>query len=385
MLWQCIKREIKGIIIIDPRRVIFLFGAVLIYFFLFSLLYENGVVKAVPTVICDQDQSAVSRQLVKRFSDHESFSIIQFVSTEEEMQEAIKQKKAYAAIQIPKDFAKKISRGESTTVLYMVNGANIIFANTTSSAGQDIIFHFSDQIAAKRGAMKLGINENQMQEKIAPIHHQLRVLGNPTQSYVLFFTIGLSMTAFQQGLFFAIGASIHHDYQHLTEIQKMPPGTLLAAKMITYWGMAVVAFALFHGIAVFYWGIPIKAPWWNFCLLISAFIFCVISFGALVSTLFFTELRFIRTSLIYVVPAFILSGYTWPIESMPIGMQVLAAFFPLSWFSNALRDLWLLGVTAHVHENMIALISMGIGCLALLKKSYVNGLLKHSKEPTIFR
>src|SRR5690242_18860336 len=118
-LFEIVKRELKQMFIEDRRRVNFIFGASLAYLFIFGLLYAPHVVKNVPIVICDEDQSSLSRELIQALDDSERLKIILETSSEEEMLESLKEKRAYAAIHIPHDFTQKVTAGRSSPVLLM--------------------------------------------------------------------------------------------------------------------------------------------------------------------------------------------------------------------------------------------------------------------------
>jgi ABC-2 type transport system permease protein len=379
-LWQIIKRELNEIFLKDPRRIIFIFGAILIYLFLFGSLYEPGIVKHVPAVIYDEDQSRLSRNLIKSIDDSETFKIVQNASSEEAMLHTLADKEAYAAIQIPKDFSKNIAQGYPATVLYMVNGANLVFANTTATAAQDIINSYSDNIAINYTSLRLGLSQNILTPKIVPIHYNLRMLNNPIQTYMFFFCIGLSMTAFEQGLFFAIGASVHYDFNHLSELNNTPISKLILGKLLLHWSLAIIAFISFLFLAGHIWHIPIKAPYIKLMLLSGAFCFAVLCLGLFVAAFFITELKFVKVSLVYVVPAFIFSGYTWPLESMPASMQLIAKiFFPLTWMSNPIRDLLLSGTTNNLIQDILMLAIIGGTCLLFSAKAFNYGRKKRER------
>jgi ABC-2 type transport system permease protein len=376
-LYQIIKREMREIFLQDPRRLIFVFGAVLLYLFLFGALYEPGVVKHIPALIYDEDQSHLSRELIQNLADSESFDFVCETSSQEEMAQLLGNKKAYMALLIPRDFSQQIAAGRSTTILYTVNGGNLVFANTTAISAQDIVNGFSDKIASRYAALRLNQDERLLEKKIAPVNYTLRILNNPTQTYLLFFSIGLSMTAFEQGMFFAIGASVHYDFKHQAELAATSIYKLLFGKLLLHWLFSMLAFAGFLFLASV-WDIPVKASWSELFLLGGAFCFAVLLLGLLAATFFSTELKFVKISLLYVVPAFILSGYTWPLESMPIYIQVLAkSFFPLTWMANAMRELLLSGVTGNIAENVSVLLGMGTSCLLFTPRMFQCGLQKN--------
>ena len=78
--------------------------------------------------------------------------------------------------------------------------------------------------------------------------------------------------------------------------------------------------------------VELRASMIQVMILGGIFSLSVLSFGSLFAALFKTEIDFIRASILYPVPAFILSGYTFPIESMPSSMQILAKFFSTNIF-----------------------------------------------------
>ena len=183
----------------DLRRPAFLFGAALAYLLVFGMLYIPNIVTAVPTVILDEDNSALSRQLVRDFEASDSYKITAYVTSQEEMLAALHDQTAIAAINIPHDFAKKAKTGSYSTVLYLTNGSNIILTNITSSAAQSITEDFSNKLAAQQVALRYGLNEGLVAHYIAPVTVHLRVLYNATQGYMFFFLIGLAMVAFSAG------------------------------------------------------------------------------------------------------------------------------------------------------------------------------------------
>lgn len=206
--WHIFTREIKQMFITDRRRAIFLFGASLAYLILFSLLYGTHTVKAIPLVIYDEDQTQFSRSLIQAFDDSERFQIVSYVTAQDDMENALHEKAAYAALHIPQKFTQDAKSARSSTILVLADGSNIIITNTITSSAQEIIAAFSRETGAKLTEINNGQLPSIAFNKAGPIDFRLRVLNNPTQSYLSFFVLGLSMAAFQQGIFLAVGASI---------------------------------------------------------------------------------------------------------------------------------------------------------------------------------
>jgi ABC-2 type transport system permease protein len=370
--WHIFTREIKQMFITDRRRAIFLFGASLAYLFLFSLLYGTHTVKAIPLVIYDQDQTQFSRSLIQAFDDSERFQIVSYVTTQDDMENALHEKEAYAALDIPQKFTQDAKSAHSSTVLLLADGSNIIITNTITSAAQEIIAAFSRET----GARLTEINNVQLPSmafnKAGPIDLRLRVLNNPTQSYLSFFVLGLSMAAFQQGIFLAVGASILSEYQNPDELKNAHPLSIMTGKLFPYWISASLAFFITVIAAIYFFEIPGKASMISLFFLSAAFIFAAIGFSAFIASICNNELTFTRISIAYTVPAFVLSGYTWPQEAMDTVGKIISYTFPLSYFSNTFRELMIAGYSPVLYRNIFILFLFGFVFTSIAMLCYIR-------------
>lgn len=359
-----IRRELANAFLHDARRAIFLFGAATAYLILFGILYYPGVVKEIPTVVCDEDHTAYSRFLTRQVDDDERLGLVRVVADEEEARAMLRQKEAYTAVIIPARFSHDVLNGGHASVLFVLNGANIITTNIASTAGNDIVNTFNTRIASRQAALRTSGDEQALKKRISPIETTLRVLNNPTQSYMMFFMVGLAMAAMQQGIFLAVGAAVQGDFKDRDGLKDAPKAAVLAVKVILYWGLSVLSFTLVCVISAFL-GIPDRAPVTALLAIASAFSFAAVSLGLFASSLFHNELQFVRASIMYTVPAFIFGGYTWPLEAMDPLTQIVAQAFPMAWMSNAVRELFLSGHLATLNENLAVLCGMGVLFLCL--------------------
>lgn len=353
-----IRRELANAFLHDARRAIFLFGAATAYLLLFGILYYPGVVKEIPTVVCDEEHTAYSRLLTRQVDDDERLGLVRVVADEGEARDMLRRKEVYAAVIIPADFSHDILNGRSAKVLFMLNGANIITTNIATTAGNDIVNTFNTRFAARQAALRTSGDEQILKKRISPVETTLRVLNNPTQSYMMFFVTGLAMAAMQQGFFLAIGAAVQCDFRN-PELKGTSKGKLLVVKVGVYWVLSILSFGLVCVLARLL-GIPDRASIQSLGLLAGAFSFAAISLGLFASSIFHNELQFVRASIMYTVPAFIFGGYTWPLEAMDPVTQVVAQAFPMAWMSNAVRELFLSGHLATLSHNLTALTVMGV-------------------------
>ena len=359
-----IRRELANAFLHDARRAIFLFGAATAYLILFGILYYPGVVKEIPTVVCDEEHTAYSRLLTRQVDDDERLGLVRVVADEGEARDMLRRKEVYAAVIIPADFSHDILNGRSAKVLFMLNGANIITTNIATTAGNDIVNTFNTRFAARQAALRTSGDEQMLKKRISPIETTLRVLNNPTQSYMMFFMVGLAMAAMQQGIFLAVGAAVQGDFKDTEGLKGAPKAAVLGVKVAVYWLLSVLSFVLVCVIS-YGLGIPDRASVTALLTLASAFSFAAVSLGLFASSIFHNELQFVRASIMYTVPAFIFGGYTWPLEAMDPVTQVVAQAFPMAWMSNAVRELFLSGHLATLSHNLTALTVMGVIFLSL--------------------
>ena len=263
-----IRRELANAFLHDARRAIFLFGAATAYLILFGILYYPGVVKEIPTVVCDEEHTAYSRLLIRQVDDDERLGLVRVVADEGEARDMLRQKEVYAAVIIPADFSHDILNGRSAKVLFMLNGANIITTNIATTAGNDIVNTFNTRFAARQAALRTSGDEQMLKKRISPVETTLRVLNNPTQSYMMFFVTGLAMAAMQQGFFLAIGAAVQCDFRN-PELKGTSKGKLLVVKVGVYWVLSILSFGLVCVLARLL-GIPDRASIQSLGLLAGA-------------------------------------------------------------------------------------------------------------------
>ncbi len=373
MSWRHIfTREIKQMFITDRRRAIFLFGASLAYLILFSLLYGTHTVKAIPLVIYDEDQTQFSRSLIQAFDDSERFQIVSYVATQDEMEYELREKEAYAALDIPQKFTQDAKSAHSSTVLLLADGSNIIITNTITSSAQEIMAAFSRETGTRLTEINNGQLPSMAFNRAGPIDFRLRVLNNPTQSYLSFFVLGLSMAAFQQGIFLAVGASILSEYQNPGELKNARPLDIMTGKLFPYWISASLAFFITVIVAIYFFEIPGKASMISLLFLSAAFIFAAIGFSAFIASICNNELTFTRISIAYTVPAFVLSGYTWPQEAMDTVGKIISYTFPLSYFSNTFRELMIAGYSPVLYRNIFILFLFGLVLTSIAMLCYIR-------------
>lgn len=369
--WDVLKFELKQIFIKDPRRFIFLFGASLAYLVLFSLLYGTHTINSIPLIIYDEDRTTLSRAMSQSFMDSARFKVVAFVNSQNEMEEYLREKKAYVAIDIPKDFAKNIKYSLASQVLVIANSSNIAIASNAMIESQEIIPQFSQGLGAHLAEWNGQIPDIAL-HKVAPVQLRMRLLNNPTLSYLDFFVLGLAMAALQEGLMLSVGAGMIYEYQNISRFCNANPLQVLLGKLFPYWILGTLAYLMTAEVAVGVFNLPFKGSFISLLLLGMAFTFTVTGLASLIAAFCQTEVSFTQIALSYAVPAFIFSGYTWPLQGMDTFSQILAHTFPLFYTGNTLRKIMVAGYAPELYRHVLALFVLGGIFLALSILIYVK-------------
>jgi len=360
-------------IIIDEMQSLFrgkcsifllLLGIPIAYSLVFGCAYSNGVIKYVPTVIYDQDQTVASRSLTQAYIDSERFNVIRQVTTQEEMEQALQDNNALVAITIPLKFSQSIKLGESSAVLVTTNSTNVMFANAVISANNEIGQTFSAAIS-----QKLLESSNQLPaaalKAAVPVRMGVRIINNPTTSYTNFMLAGLGANGLQIGILLVAGTVLVKEYSNLARWHNTSSAAIIIGKLLPHWWSATAIFLFFIGVITIVFGVPFRSNIASVFFLGSAFTFIVTNISFFFSVIAKDEVSALQAPLLYIMPGLLFSGLSWPSIAMNQFAQIFSALLPLTYLADTLRELLLSGYSPILLKNILIMYSVGsIFCLA---------------------
>lgn len=365
-----IRRELRMMFVDEPKIAAILFGVPVLYVILFGMVYSANIVKTIPTVIYDQNQTEVSRTLIQAFEDSERFRIVAYTSSQEEMDFILQQETAQVAVVIPPDFSRDIKKGSAAQALLIVNGNNLLFANPAIGSAQEIVQTFS--VGAGRQLMeKTGQLPTAALSNAAPVRFGLRVLNNPTYGYANFIIGGLGANGLQLGIVLAICTTLTGVYRREKEWRDISSARIVIGKLLPYWLWGMVSFAAYLVIAYQFLLLPVKGNLGELLLIGSAFVFAVSAIGLFFSAIAPNEVQAVQLPIAYIMPAFLFSGYIWPDFAMNTFSQLVSTILPLTYAAVNIRDLMLAGYAPDLYRGVLVLSAMG-GLLLSLSVSIVT-------------
>lgn len=340
-----------------------LFGVPLIYTLLFGLLYSANVIKNIPLVVFDQDQTATSRTLVQAFADSERYEIVGQVTTQEELADYLRNNRAMVALTIPPNFSRDIKNSRSVHIALEMNASNLMYANNVLSTYPEITQTFAAGAGQK---LVEGLNQPPAQAlgTAAPVRINVRIVDNPTVSYSNFILPGLSVNGLLVATYLVSCTLLTAEYLALAR-RKLPPWAIILGKLLPCWLLAVLSFALSVVVLVSCFQIPLRGSVIHLLSVGSAFAFAVTAFGLLISSITPNVASVMQYSATYIMSSFLCSGYSWPLFAMNDICRAYAALLPITYAAVTIRDIMLVAVAPDMLKNILVLLVFGCVCCLL--------------------
>jgi ABC-2 type transport system permease protein len=251
-------------------------------------------------------------------------------------------KNAYAAvIEIPDNFEKDILQKRYPEVNVELDMSNILIANFASKNIQRVLQTIKAGIEIE-SLNKKGMPKSQAVKSFESFKTNYHKLYNPNSNYEYFMLPGLLGAIMQQVLFLGLALVFARDFEdgyfkQLIKITKNPL-YLMALKALPFIVFAIADWAL---LAFFLNWFQIDLHLYNFPMfvLISLLILSAMLIGMLFSVLIPNQLKATEFLMVISTPAFILSGFTWPVMAMPEWIQNISNWIPLTPFLNASKKI----------------------------------------------
>lgn len=366
-LKEVIKKEFHNLL--EPRFSLLLIILLLPLAFtlLFGDVYHENVVKNIPLVIYDQDQTHTSRTLTQFYVDSERFNTVAYVDTQEELEEFLRSGKAKVALGIPRDFSKNLRRGLGTEIILEVNSANNMFANAALTSAQEINRTFT-VAAGQRLLEGLGEVPDDAMRLTYPVRLGIRIINNPTNGYTPFMLSGLMMNGLQIALMLVFTPLAIRELKRKTYSKEVGTWKILFAKALPCWLTAIVAFFISLAVMHVLFDVPVKGSLFDLLLISGAyslFVLCALGLFAACSP---NEVMSIEAPLLYIMPGLLYSGLSWPTFSMNSPAYYISRLFPLQYSGDCVRDILLSGYGPTLWQEigymlLLSLIFFGITCV----------------------
>jgi ABC-2 type transport system permease protein len=326
----------------DKRLAAAIFIMPIIQLVLFASALSFDV-KHIPTAILDLNHTAQSRQLIQSYQHNEFFNVVKSLNNRSEVDQSINSSEVKTVIIIPPDFNDKLFAGKKTSIQVLVDGSEPNTAQIASSYSAAITQFFSSQFSrdylAKRGL----VTQNQ-----SAITLQQRVWYNPEQKSTNFFIPGL-IALIMMGLTInqtAVAIVKEKETGTIEQIRVSPikEYQLMIGKIIPYTLIAFLDVTVISLAAIFVYNVPFRGDLIVMAIGSVLFVFGTLGIGLIISSISSTlETANQLGALMSMLPGFMLSGFMFPINSMPKALQYLTFVIPARYYVSILRGVFLKG------------------------------------------
>ncbi len=337
----------------DPSTLFFALFIPILELLMLGYAIDTNV-RHVSTVVLDQAQTQESRQLLESFVNSEDFRIVAYVGSDAELNRAIIAGKARVGIKIPEDYSRRLQRGDQAQLLILVDGSESSVAAEAVNVCNAI---------ALRESLKRVLGDHPL-----PVDARPRVLFNPDTRSPNFFIPGLMVVMCQMmAVVLASNAIVREKENGTLEQLFLTPvraGELILGKLTPY---LVLTFAEFCAIAFLMhilFSVPIHGPFLVLLAIALPFVLAMLGLGLWISTRASTREAAGQMAMGTVMPSIFLSGYVFPLDSMPRFFYYLAQCIPTTWLIDASRGVILRGAgMAELWPHFLILWAMAIGVL----------------------
>lgn len=331
--WAVALKELRQIRRDRRTLVILIF---LPTFFLFLYGYAlNFDVRHVAVAVEDRDLSSESRQLIADFVRSTYFDIVATTSSDEAASALIDRGTVRAVLVIPADFSRRLRSGESAAIQIIVDGDNANTATTVLGYVSGVLRMASATRGGRRTASIVGVEP--------------RIWYNPELRSTVFLVPGLIAFISMITAVVSTALSIVREKERGTmeQVRMAPISTLsfVVGKTLPYLVLSLIGAIAILMAAMYFFDLPMEGAWPALVLVVTIFLIGALGTGLVVSTLADTqEVAFQAAALVAMLPTLILSGFIFPIASMPVALQYVSSIVPARYFVTALRGIVLKGL-----------------------------------------
>jgi ABC-2 type transport system permease protein len=338
----------------DPRLVRMVVLAPVFQLLVFGYVVSTDV-RQVSTFVVDQDHTAASRDLTRTFFASGHFRAAGGSDRPRDLVAALDHGRALAAIHIPRGFARDLAAGRAR-VQVVFDGTNSNTATVASGYAGRILQAY----ALAQGGLA----------RTPPIELRERAWFNPglvSRDYNVPAVMGAIMLILSL-LLTALAVVRERELGTLEQLMVSPlgPAELIVGKTVPFAIIGLVDLVLIATVALLWFQVPFEG---SFLLLLLAgvlYLLSTLGLGLFISTISNTQQEAVMAAFLVIMPLMLLSGFMFPVSSMPAAFQWLTLLNPLRHFLEIVRAIFLKGAGLDaLWPQFAALLVMGTGVLGL--------------------
>ncbi|PIP39163.1 MAG: ABC transporter [Desulfobacterales bacterium CG23_combo_of_CG06-09_8_20_14_all_51_8] len=345
----------------DPRSLLILFLMPLLMMFIFGYAIDMDL-KHIRIGICDLSRTPASRDLIETLSASPYFNIVVRYSDPRKTESLFTRRIARAALIIPADFARRLAGSPESPIGVIADGTDANSATLVQNYLENVFVSQSLSMSSNGSGM--------------PIRIKARMLYNPDMVSAHFVVPGIvALLLIMIGaLLTSVTIAREKETGTMEQILVSPikPYEVVLGKAIPY---LILAFVIAVFILIFgrlWFEVPMLGSWSTLLLFCVFYVFTALAIGMLISTLVATQQVAMMLSLVgTLLPSVMLSGFVFPVASMPLPLQVVSKIIPATHFLVIIRGIMLKGNgPMELWPSFLAMTGVGVFFISLAVKRF---------------
>ena len=344
------------------RRTLLILMFVPAFFLLIYGYALNFDIRNIRLAVQDNDRSTASRELVSAFLSSGYFVLTEDILAARDIAPVIDRDQARAVLVIPPGFGRDAATGRHTAVQIIINGDN---ANTATT----IVGYARSLVAALSARYEVQARQATASGPILIM--EPRIWYNPELRSTLFLVPGLIAYIAMLTAVVSTALSVVREKEvgTMEQVRMSPVGPLayVLGKTAPYFVISLVSSMSVVLLSMLLFDLPMRGSWIMLVASVSLFLVGALGFGVLISTIAETQqVAFQMALLTSLLPTLMLSGFIFPISSMPTALQAVTYVVPARYFLVALRSIVLKGLGPSVYwQDLAALVIFAAVILGL--------------------
>jgi len=322
--------------------------------------------KDLPVGILDRDQSVESRDLVRAMTSSDFIVDAGRLDGRDEIEPGFRSNRFQAALIIPREYGRDLSAGRTVTVQLLIDGADASTAATVDNYLRAVLGQVDGHLLVDSGFRMGGPRA------------ALRILYNPELTSSHFIVPGLVAIVLIMicALLTSIAITREKETGTLEQVLTTPvrAGEVIVGKLLPYLVLGAGDALLIVVAGRMLFGVPMMGSELALAGYSFLYVLIALSLGLLISTMVKTQRVAMMLALtMTMLPAMILSGFIFPIRSMPLPLQALAHLIPATYFLRIIRGIMLVGRNSYPVDGGVMLV-MAVGLLLLSARRFGSRL-----------
>jgi len=351
-----IKRDARSIAIVIAMPLVMMLA------FGYGVSFDT---KHIPVYVYDMEGSQQSQDLLKRFQSSIYFHVVKTVDNYPALVQAIDGGRCQIGIVIPWDFSRKLDSGETVSIQALADGTDSNSANLGMSYSQAVVQAYAQQVQVRW-------LQRQGRARVQPtLSVDARTWFNESLESMATIVPGVVALVMAVVGTFLTSLTIAREWERGTMEQlistPVTPIEIMLGKLMPYLMIGMFDTCVCAAMGVWWFGVPFRGQVWVFLLSSVLFLTVVLSLGYFFSVIAKTQLAASQISLVATfLPAFLLSGFMYPIDQMPAVIQVITHIVPARYYMAILRNVFLKGTSVMLMWRDFLWLALFAATLALV-------------------